>query len=120
MRRTLYGILAAAAVGLATAPASAQWGPPAGGYGGPPGGYGGGYGRDFDEEERPRYRRRDFDRERPRYRRDPGYGQGNVHGGRPRMGSICVTPRGPCAVGSLAPSGSSCGCPVFGARGVIN
>lgn len=118
MKRTLLAILAAAAVGLATAPASAQWGPPGGGYGyGPPGGYGGRY-RDFDEDERPRYRRRDFD-ERPRYREPPAYGRGGGHG-QARMGSICVTPRGNCAVGSLAPSGSPCGCPVFGARGVVN
>ena len=119
MKRTMFAILAAAAVGFATAPASAQWGPPGGGYGGGYGG-GGGYGRgsrDFDEDERPRYRRRDVD-ERPRYREGPAYGRGGGHSG--RMGSICVTPRGNCAVGGLAPSGSSCGCPVFGARGAVN
>ena len=111
MKQILLASLAAAAVGLATAPASGQWG---GGYG-PPSGDGGRY-RDFDDEdERPRYRRRDFHDERPRYRQGPAYGQGQ-----PRMGSICVTPRGNCAVGGLAPSGSACGCAVYGARGAVN
>jgi len=110
MKRILFAILVAAAVGLATAPASAQWGPPGGGYGSR-------Y-RDFDEDEHPRYRRRHLE-ERPHYRDQPAYGRGGGHGPA-RMGSICVTPRGNCAVGSLAPSGSPCGCPVFGSRGVVN
>ena len=119
MKHIALALLAAAAVGLSTAPASAQWG----------GGYGSQY-RDFDEDERPRYRRdydderpryrrRDFEDERPRYRQGPAYGQGALPV-QPRMGSICVTPRGNCAVGNLAPTGSACGCPVFGARGVVN
>lgn len=114
MKRILLAGLALGAVGLATAPASAQWGPPGGGYGyGGYGGYGGyspRYRRDFDDDED----------ERPRYRRRPAYGEGY---GRPRMGSICLTSRGNCAVGGLAPSGSPCGCniPGFGPkRGVVN
>ena len=120
MKHISLALLAATAVALSTAPVSAQWGPPGGGYGyGPPAGYRG-PSRDFYEDERPRNRRRDFEDERPRDRRGPAYGQSNRLGGPPRMGSICVTPRGNCAVGSLAPSGSACGCPVFGARGVVN
>ena len=118
MKRILLAGLAVAALGLATAPASAQWGPPGGGYGGSYGGGGGygrgGYGRGYRDLED------DDEDERPRYRRGPAYGQGY---GRPRMGSICITSRGNCAVGGLAPSGSPCGCnvPGFGPkRGAVN
>ncbi len=119
MKRILLAGLGAAALGLATAPASAQWGPPGGGYGGGygGGGYGrGGYGRgyrDFDDDD---------EDERPRYRRGPGYGHGEGYGRR-RFGAICVTGRGNCATGRPVPSGSPCGCniPGFGPkRGVVN
>jgi hypothetical protein len=113
MKRILLAGLGAAALGLATGPASAQWGPPGGGYGGGygGGGYGRGY-RDFDEDED----------ERPRYRRGPGYGYGEGYGRR-RFGAICVTGRGNCATGRPVPSGSPCSCniPGFGPkRGVVN
>src|SRR5215213_5055206 len=115
MKRILFAGLAAAVVGLAAAPASAQWGPPGGGSG-----YGSrdGYGDRYDQR---RPRQRDFDDdedERPRYRSGPAPRQGSGYGYdqppsrgpasrvQPSMGSICVTPRGNCAVGNLAPSGS--------------
>jgi hypothetical protein len=105
MMRILLAGLAATAVGLASLPASAQWGPPGGGYGGQ-GGYGGGprggYRQDFDDDED----------ERPRYRRRPAYGEGYGYGA-PRVGAICVTSRGNCRT-RPAPLNSPCGCDVPG------
>jgi hypothetical protein len=103
MKRIVLAGLAAAALGLAAAPASSQgWGPP--GYGG--GGYGGGGGYAYDDDD-----------DVPRYRRRPAYG----YGGR-RFGSMCVTGRGNCPVGRPAPHGTPCGCsiPGFGVkRGIV-
>jgi hypothetical protein len=106
MKRILLAGLAAAALGLATAPASAQWGPPGGGYGGgygAQGGYGGGYRQDLDDDED----------ERPRYRRRPAYGEGYGYG-RQRFSAMCVTARGNCPVGRPLPVGTGCGCQIPG------
>jgi hypothetical protein len=115
MKRILLAGLALAAAGLATAPASAQWGPPGGGGYGYGGGYGarGGYRQDFDDDED----------ERPRYRRGPAYGGEGYGYGRQRPGTICVTARGNCGIARAAPVGTPCGCniPGFGPkRGAVN
>jgi hypothetical protein len=106
MKRILLAGLAAAALGLAAAPASSQgWGPPGYGYGGG-GGYGGGYGGGggyrggYDEDDDVRVYRR----------RGDGYGQR-------RFGSTCVTARGNCPA-RPSPHGTPCGCniPGFGLK----
>lgn len=119
MRRIL---LAAAALALlGAAPAAAQYGPyggyggggyGGGGYGGYGSGYGGGYGgyrgRGWDDEDRPRYRRREW-------------GEHHGYERRVQMGNVCVTARGSCR-SRPAPANSGCGCniPGFGfKRGAI-